>query len=461
VPRLNRVTLELVRCILAVSILAAASCQYNPSESNVAIDKAVLAEQVKEALRHGWRGYKRYAWGHDDLKPLSKSYHDWYSQPMVMTPVDSLDTMLLMGLEEEAREAKELVLEKLSFDLDAEVQVFEINIRMLGGLLSAYQIDGDERFLALARDLADRLLPAFDSPTGMPYRFVHLRSGATRDAHNNPAEIGTLIIELGTLSKLTGDPRYYDTAKRALLGVFERRSTIGLPGTVIDVNTGEWINRESHIGGRIDSYYEYMLKAAILFDDSDFRNMWEMSVAALNRYLADTTDDGLWYARVDMETGEKIGSGFGALEAFMPAVLALGGDLERARALQDSCYKIWTTFGIEPEQIDYENMEILNPAYVLRPENLESAYYLSQLTGDEQYLEMGKTMFDSIMRYCRVDAGFAAIDDVRTMEKRDEMQSFFLAETLKYAYLLFAPDPPVSFQETIFTTEAHPIRKTW
>ncbi len=369
--------------------------------------------------------------------------------------------MVLMGLDEEAKEAKSLILDNLSFDYDMEVQVFEVNIRLLGGLLSAYQLDGDERFLELARDLGDRLLPAFDTPTGMPYRFVNLRTGATRDAANNPAEIGTLILELGTLSRLTGDRRYYDAAKRGHLAVFERHSEIGLPGTVIDVTNGEWLNRESHISGRIDSYYEYMLKAAILFEDDDFRHMWEKSIEALNRYLADDTDGGLWYAHVNMDTGEKIRKHFGALDAFMPAVLALGGDLERARALQASCFKMWTTFRIEPEQIDYEKMEIVTPSYVLRPENIESACTLYHHTGEERYLEMGKTMFDSIVEHCKVDAGFAAIADVRTMEKRDEMQSFFLAETLKYAYLLFAPEPPVSVKDTIFNTEAHPISKTW
>ncbi len=425
------------------------------------VGKPAMAEQVKEAFLHAWRGYEKYAWGHDALKPLSKSHHDWYEHSLLMTPLDAFDTMILMGLDEEAKEAKSLLLENLSFDRDMEVQVFEINIRMLGGLLSAYQLDGDERFLTLARDLADRLLPAFETPTGMPYRFVNLRSGAVRDPLNNPAEIGTLIIELGTLSRLTGNHRYYDSAKRAHRAVFERHSTVGLPGTVIDVTNGEWVNRESHISGRIDSYYEYMLKAAILFDDADFRHMWESSIAAVHRHLADTTETGFWYAHVDMDTGERIRRQFGALDAFMPAVLALGGDLERARNLQDSCFKMWTTFGIEPEQIEYEKMEILTSSYVLRPENIESAYYLHQITGDARYLKMGKTMFENIVEHCKVEAGFAAISDVRTMEKRDEMESFFLAETLKYAFLLFAPNSVLPFAETIFNTEAHPIRKTW
>src|SRR4029079_12968462 len=134
---------------------------------------------------------------------------------------------------------------------------FEVTIRLLGGLLSSYQMTGDKRLLKLAEDLGTRLLPAFSSPTGMPYRFVNLRTGKVRDPESNPAETGTLLIEFGTLSKLTGKPVYYDKAKRALVETFKRRSKIGLVGEWINVETGQWTNSDSHISGAIDSYYEY------------------------------------------------------------------------------------------------------------------------------------------------------------------------------------------------------------
>ena len=113
-----------------------------------------------------------------------------------------------------------------------------------------------------ARTLADalgrRLLPVYESPTGMPYRYVNLKTGQTRDPISNPAETGTLLIEFGTLSKLTGKPVYYDKAKRALVETFNRRSKIGLVGEWINVETGAWTNTDSHISGAIDSYYEYL-----------------------------------------------------------------------------------------------------------------------------------------------------------------------------------------------------------
>ena len=241
------------------------------------------AAAVRRAFLHAWNGYERYAWGHDELLPLSRGHKDWYPASFLMTPVDAFDTMLLMGLTDEATRAKTLILDSLSFDRDFPVQVFEITIRLLGGLISAYQMDGDPRFLALARDLGARLLPAFRSRTGMPYRFVNLRTGAVSGPVSNPAEIGTLMLEFGTLSKLTGDQRYYDTAKRAVVALFQRRSRIGLVGSTIDVRTGAWVDKDSHVSGGIDSYYEYLLKSWLLFRDPDFGRMWDSSIAAVNR----------------------------------------------------------------------------------------------------------------------------------------------------------------------------------
>src|SRR5512141_122299 len=180
-------------------------------------NKQKLAAEVKAEFQHAWNGYKKHAWGHDDLKPLSKTYHDWYSEPLLMTPVDALDTMMLMGLRDESNATREYIATHLSFDKDISVQNFEITIRLLGGLLSSYQMTGDKRLLKLAEDLGNRLLPVFESPTGLPYRYVNLKTGKVRGNVTNPAEAGTLLIEFGTLARLTHRPVFYDKAKRALV----------------------------------------------------------------------------------------------------------------------------------------------------------------------------------------------------------------------------------------------------
>lgn len=189
--------------------------------------------------------------------------------------------------------------------------------------------------------------------------------------------------------------------------------------------------------------------------------MWEQSVAALNEHLAHETESGLWYGRVEMETGKRVAARYGALDAFLPAVLALGGDLGRARRLQESGYKMWQLAGIEPEALDYLTMKITSPGYPLRPEIMESAYYLHFFTGEPRWLEMGRAFFNGLVQHCRTEAGYAALRNVETKEKADNMESFFLAETLKYLYLLFAPRETLDLQKVVFNTEAHPLRRTW
>src|SRR5438552_12940985 len=279
-PVLRLISLVTLPAILISTCIAVSTQQRNAS-------KEQLAAEVRTEFLHAWKGYKKYAWGHDDLKPLSKTYHDWYVEPLLMTPVDALDTMILMGLKDEASSTREYIIKNLSFDKDIEVQNFEITIRLLGGLLSSYQLTGDQRLLSLDEDLGIRLLPVFNSPTGLPYRYINLKTRKVRGNVTNPAEAGTLLIEFGTLSKLTHKPFFYDQAKRALVEIYNRRSPLGLVGTWINVETGKWTDTDSHISGAIDSYYEYLLKCSILFHDQDCKRMWLDSITAINKYLAD------------------------------------------------------------------------------------------------------------------------------------------------------------------------------
>lgn len=424
-------------------------------------DKAEMAGRIRQEFLHAWDSYRQYAWGHDELRPLNKAYYDWYGKSLLMTPVDALDTMVLMGLIGQAREDRELIDAKLSFNQDIYVKNFEITIRMLGGLLSSYQLTGDKRLLALAEDLGNRLLPVFNSPTGMPYVNVNLKTGAVRGVESNPAEAGTTLIEFGALSRLTGNPIYYTKAKRAVLAVYARRSSVGLVGAGINIETGQWLDADSSVSGGIDSYYEYLLKSWLLFGDKDCKRMWDSSIGALNKYSADNAPTGFWYGHVNMNTGARTETWFGALDAYFPGELALSGDLTRAARLEDSCYRMWNVAGIEPEAINYSTMKIVSPAYPLRPEIIESDYYLYHFTGNSHYLDMGKTFFDDLVKYCRTDVAYAALSNVETRQKTDDMESFFLAETLKYLYLLYAPPNTVDLSKAVFNTEAHPMQRTW
>ncbi|MFL6334907.1 MAG: glycoside hydrolase family 47 protein [Pyrinomonadaceae bacterium] len=456
--------IKLTTLLLALSTLLTPSVSFAKAQrarGAAQVNRRALAARVRAEFLHAWRGYERYAWGHDELRPLSKTARDWYAEPLYMTQVDALDTLILMGFRQEADRDRGFVVEHLNFDRDIYVQNFEITIRHLGGLLSAYQLTNDKRLLRLAEDLGNRLLPAFDSPTGIPYRFVNLRTGKVRGEVTNPAEAGTLLIEFGTLAKLTRKPVFYAKAKRALVETYRRRSAIGLVGSRINVETGEWVGKTSHISGGIDSYYEYLLKCWLLFRDEDCRRMWLASVAAVNRHLADDAGGELWYGYADMQTGRRTATSYGALDAFFPAVLALSGDTARARRLQASSLKMWRLSGIEPEQLNYRTMRIEAAGYPLRPEIVESAYYLQRLTGDPRYLREGAEMFEDFVRHCKTETAYAALKSVETKEQEDGMQSFLFAETFKYFYLLFAPPRTLDFHHVVFNTEAHPIRRTW
>lgn len=420
--------------------------------------KQEMCTKVKDAAQHAWKGYKDYAWGADDLKPLTKEPKNWYNQSMLMTPVDAFDTFTLLGLKDEAKEAKELVLTKLDFNIDNDVQVFEITIRLLAGLLTAYELDGNKKFLVLAEDLGNRLMPAFKTSTGMPYRYVHLQTGKTRDGINNPAEIGTLMMEFGKLSKLTGNNKYYTAAKKAIMYVYHKRSKIGLVGEQIDVTTGKWISTRSHIGAYIDSYYEYLYKSWLLFGDPDFKTAFDTHNRAIKKYLLSKTDHGWFMHQVDMNTGKVIGTTYGALEVFYAGLCAFAGDIETGKEIQEANYYMWARFNIEPEEFNFKTDSITSAYYILRPENLESCFYLYRLTGQSKYLWQGKMMVESIIDLCKNDVAFTSLKSVLTFEKENSMESFFFGETLKYAYLIFAPQSTLNLKKVVLTTEAHPFK---
>lgn len=451
---------KLFICFVFVLLLSA--CVPTPADNPAEEKELTLSEQVKAEFLHCWNAYRENAWGYDEVMPISGEGRNWYQESLLITPVDSLDTLIIMGLDQEADEAREYIVENLSFDKDVQVKSFEIVIRLLGGLLSSYQLTDDVRLLELAEDLGKRILPTFDSPTGMPYMMVNLKTGETSGAVSNPAEIGTIQMELGLLSKLTGNSIYYDKAKKATVECFNRRSKLDLIGQRINVETGEWVVDTCHLGGEIDSYFEYLIKCWMLFEDQDFKDMFDVLFPALLKYLPQEVDGELWYGRVNMHTGEHVASIYGALESFFPGLLIIGGETEKAARLHNAWFAIWQKYDIEPESYDFVKKEILNPSYHLRPEIIESAWYLWQTTGEQKYKDMAQTFLTSLSYNCRTGFGYAELSDVVKKTRKDKMESFFLAETLKYLYLLSLDEKEHHLLKgSVFSTEAHPMFKTF
>ena len=420
----------------------------------------LLAEEVRQETLRSWKAYKQYAWGHDALKPLTKSAEDWYEHPLYISPIDAYSTLKLMGFDAEAKEIEDYVVDSLGWDKDIEAKVFEVDIRILGGLLSMYEMTGNPKVLAKTVDFADRLMPAFSTPTGIPTYNVNLKTGRTRGDTVNVAEAGTNILELGVLSYYTQDPKYYVAGKRATLAIHERRSKLGLPGTDINVQTGEWTNRNASICAGVDSYYEYLYKARSLFNDTTISRVWDEAITAVNTYLPEEKDSLFWYGRVDMDSGERTSSVITLYDAFMPALLVLSGDTDRAERAQQTYDHVWRLHGLEPTAYDYTKKEVRAGDYDLNPEIIESAYYLYYFTGKPMYREMAARYWADIKKHCRTDVAFTSIEDVRTMKQKDYMPTFFFAETMKYLYLNFSEgNGRFDLDDHVFNTEAHPFRR--
>ncbi|MFP4471236.1 MAG: glycoside hydrolase family 47 protein [Bacteroidales bacterium] len=440
---------KLIPCLILLIMLASCSPEKNQDTR--------LAEMVKEDFRQSWNAYKKFAWGHDVLKPLSQSHADWYAEPLYISPIDAYSTMKVMGLDKEAAEVHRYLLDSVRFDKDLFVKTFEVNIRILGGLLAMYQYSTDTAVLNLAADFGTRMLAAFNSPTGLPYYWFNLKTGEAKGAEINVAEAGSYLFEMSILSRLTGNPVFGEKALAASKAVFDRRSEIGLIGERINVETGQWTDTRSHIGCCIDSYYEYLLKSWILFGDKKAKKMWDQSLKAINRYFVDTVDGRLWYAQADMHSGEIQNRIVTLYDAFFPAALALAGDLTHAEAYQHSWNWLWNKNELEPMVYDYGMDSITNPRYDLNPEIIESAYYLYRITGKPEYRQMAENYYHDLRRYCRTDSVYTAIANVITKEQRDYVPTFFFAETLKYLYLSFAPEGREFLDSHVFSTEAHPF----
>ena len=240
--------------------------------------------------------------GPDRLNPANININDALGDYM-LTLVDALPTLAIMGNASEFRRAVRLVVAHLSFDnKNSTIQVFEATIRMLGGLLSTHLLLVDEtqpfgnmkfndyngELLHLAHDLAVRLLEAFTSRSTLPYPRVNLRDGLPVDSYNHTCTsgAGTLLLDFATLSRLLNDPVYERLARKAMQTIFSLRNLeTGLVGNELNVETGEWLGQMSGLGAGIDSYLEYLLKGYLLFGDRRDYDMYEQLTNSIKQHL--------------------------------------------------------------------------------------------------------------------------------------------------------------------------------
>lgn len=471
-----------------LSLVACLSLVYAGGESSHSSmtpeEKHTMRERVLEMFRHAYYAYMDHAYPADELMPLSckgrvrgveasRGDVDDALGKFSLTLIDTLDTLAVLGYVEEFEKAVRLVIRDVSFDNDVVVSVFETNIRVLGGLLGGHfaavalktagkgMLWYNNELVPMAKEIGYRLLPAFNTSTGIPYPRVNLKygihhpsSGTGSESDTCTACAGTMIMEFGALSRLTGDPIFEAKAQKAMEAIWIHRSRASdLVGTVINIHNGDWVRRDSNVGAGIDSYYEYCLKAYILLGDETYLERFNKHYKSIMQYI----NQGPLFLSVQMHQPDRTTHAYmDALQAFWPGLQVLKGDLKKAIEMHQMLYEVSKKHTFLPEAFTTD-FEVHWGQHPLRPELVESTYFLYEATGDPYYLDVGKHIVEKINEHARVLCGFAALRDVRTLSHEDRMDSFVLAETFKYLYLLFTEKEDLMFNmnQFIFTTEAH------
>ncbi|KAL5176633.1 Mannosyl-oligosaccharide 1,2-alpha-mannosidase MNS1 [Glycine soja] len=466
-------------------------------------------EKVKEAMLHAWGSYEKYAWGQDELQPQSKNGVNSFGG-LGATLIDSLDTLYIMGLNEQFQKAREWVANSLDFNKDYEASVFETTIRVVGGLLSAYDLSGDKVFLDKAIEIADRLLPAWNTPTGIPYNIINLSHGRAHNPswtgvnyrilfmHSSQrnmalmglyslcfyfvkgesilADSGTEQLEFIVLSQRTGDLKYQQKVENVIAQLNKTFPDDGLLPIYINPHSGAAGYSPITFGAMGDSFYEYLLKVWIQGNKTSsikhYRDMWEKSMKGLSSLIRRSTPSSFTY--ICEKNGGSLTDKMDELACFAPGMIALGSFgysaaddsqkfLSLAEELAWTCYNFYQSTPTKLAGENYffhsgQDMSVGTSWNILRPETVESLFYLWRLTGNKTYQEWGWNIFQAFEKNSRIESGYVGLKDVNSGVKDNMMQSFFLAETLKYFYLLFSPSSVISLDEWVFNTEAHPLR---
>ncbi|TID14701.1 glycoside hydrolase family 47 protein [Venturia nashicola] len=498
---------------------------------------------VKEAMVHSWRGYKSFAWKQDEVAPVSKGrknpFGGWGA-----TLVDSLDTLWIMGMEEEFASAVS-ALDEIDFSQSPQqvLNVFETTIRYLGGLLAAHDISDEKYPILLDKAIAigDMLYLAFDTPDRMPITRWNWRdnlSGAAQNAGTMvlSAEIGSLTLEFTRLSQLTGNPKYYDAVQRIMdhLQAAQKRTVIpGLWPLAFNAYELQFhLGSTFTMGGMADSLYEYIPKEYLMLGGlaHQYQEMYENFIEAAKKHLffrpltpdnrhvliSGTVQASSSSAPTLNTEGQHLTCFVGGMVGMASKIFNRPQDIETAKRLVEGC--IWayesTLSGISPEIFkvvkcyDAENCpwnkeewysaivreapavdssvpeakmsiteraeeiikktllpqgftQVRDTRYILRPEAIESVFILYRITGDTRYQDIAWQMFTSIDRVCKTEISYAAIHTVLEKDPSlaDSSESFWMAETLKYFYLIFSEPDVISLDDYVFNTEAHPLKR--
>lgn len=437
-------------------------------------------EAVREAFLHSWDGYVEAAYGMDELQPKSAKGKNSFGG-LGATVIDALDTAIIMGCERCVEKARAWIA-GLSFDRQYDASTFETTIRVVGGLIAAYDLTGDKLYLDKATECADHLMPAFNTEAGIPYNQVNLRTGKGKNPSwtqrsSTLAEFGTEQLEFVALTQRTGDPKYQDAVERVVQVLRDRMPADGLYPLYMNPNTALFTSKKVSFGAMGDSFYEYLLKTWIAGGKTPavglYKAMWDKTMEGMIGTLFKRSSPGnLLY--IAERNGNKLVDKMDHLACFVPGMLLLGSEgpneerfLQLAKDFTHTCVEMYfrQPTGLSPELVKFrEGDDFVSGAHhnLLRPETVESVFYLWRRTGDPMYREWAWRIFQAFQTNCRAKLGYAGLKDVRHTppQQDDTMQSFWLAETLKYLYLTFSDSAVIPLDKFVLNTEAHPIRIT-
>ncbi|KAI0003121.1 glycoside hydrolase family 47 protein [Xylariaceae sp. FL0662B] len=471
--------------------------------------------EVKDAFMKSWNSYKNVGFGYDELMPVSGVGRDapgfggWGA-----TLIDSLSTLWIMGLKDEFYEAAAAAVTiDYSKTKDTSCNYFETTIRHLGGLLGAYDLSLETALLEKAIELGDMLYMAYDTPTHMPPFWLDFDDAKDGDQvagnHDPSAAVASSSLEFTRLAQLTGDNKYYDAINRVTLVLDEWQNKTRLPGmwpTFFDVAQLQLDGEYSFtLGALADSLYEYLPKTYALLGGLEpiyeklYRGAMDTVVQnLLYRPKTPNQDDILFSGNVyvSSDTGPHLTAESQHLGCFVGGMFGLGGKLFNnpehvaiGEKITRGCVWAYNAMptGIMPEIFNMLKCDTLEPCewdedeweevsstdlkkgfknardarYLLRPEAIESVFLMYRMTGNPEYQEMAWRMFQAIRKATETDLAFSSIQSVRETEtvKSDSMESFWLAETLRYFYLIFASPDLVSLDDYVLNTEAHPLKR--
>ncbi|KAI5964784.1 uncharacterized protein KGF55_001854 [Candida pseudojiufengensis] len=476
-----------------------------------------LKNETKELFKHAWNSYMEFGFPFDEVRPLTcepygPDYKDYSNTVrndamanISSTILDNLDTLIIM----EQWNELDYVLEYLNtnqnnfFDKNSIVQVFETTIRFLGGLMSAHLILTDVKFkprqtnntkfmkilknydgflLKMAHDLGLRLITSYRTSTNIPVPRINLANGLKsvppalqKDACTSG--VTTPVLEFTLLSKLTGDYQFEYFSQMSFWKLWSSKSPLNLMPMTIDPVSNQWKDSITGIGASIDSFYEYAAKSSILFDDKYMWSVFTTSYQALLTHSAQGGEGAMIFPNVGTQDGVVFSDWIDSLGAFWSGLQVLTGQLTDAIKTHVVYMKIWNYFDSIPERWIYAHHNKKNKKkkyraedsielewYPLRPEFIESSYYLYRATKDPMYLQIGERVLNLFQDRFKAPCGFSGIQDINTGEKQNRMETFVMGETLKYLYLLFDTNDEVFLHSSemnsknwIFSTEAHPL----